>query len=326
MRVTPLRFLTAVIILWMGGRVFALFPTAPRLQAPPHVPHAPLRLAAATAPTSPVASPRPLPPRARQAASAPATLAAAPLAIREATRAATTEAPPPPPLPPSPPAPPQTSVEAPVAPAPIPPTPAGWAHARISGEAYLFLRDGAGAGLAPGTQLGGGQAFARLSYAIGSVAATARASRALHGKGAEAALGLRWAPLAGRGLSLSAERRVALDAAGRDAWSIFAAGGIDEARIGPLRLDAYAQIGVVGIRHRDGFADGAVRLGMATGAARIGAGLWGAAQPGAARLDIGPQATLRLSDGVTAALDGRLRIAGGATPGNSLALTLATAF
>lgn len=106
-------------------------------------------------------------------------------------------------------------------------------------------------------------------------------------------------------------------------------GGFDDLALGRLRLDAYAQAGVVGLRRRDGFVDGALRLSLPAGRFRMGAGAWAAAQPGVARLDVGPQLSLRLTVGgasVAVAADWRLRVAGSARPGSGPALTLATSF
>jgi hypothetical protein len=62
---------------------------------------------------------------------------------------------------------------------------------------------------------------------------------------------------------------------------------------------------------------------------RVGAAAWGAAQPGAARLDLGPRAALSLPHGpatVTAAIEYRVRVAGRARPGSGAAVTLSTGF
>lgn len=204
---------------------------------------------------------------------------------------------------------------------------AGASPARWSGDAYLFLRGGGAAGLAPGAQLGGGQAFARLSYRLdraGRTAATLRISRALGRRQGEAAPGLRHTLRPG--LTATVERRIALDEGGRSAWSAFVAGGIDGRAAGPLVVDGYAQAGVVGARRRDGFVDGAMRLSRKAGATKAGIGAWGAAQPGAARLDVGPQMTVRLPAGTMAALDWRIRVAGEARPGSGVSLTIAAGF
>lgn len=325
MIVSPLRFVAFVLAAWTGGRlaVTLLWSEAPA----PVADGTPIRVAtnAARAPDAApmpaaastslgISGEQPLPASARRPAAVPQVRQAGVtrIAAPDAVLLAGTE---------------PADASAPAAPAPLPaPPPPGPVVRRWHGDAYLFLRNGDGPGLAPGAQLGGGQAFARLSYALDhGIDATARASRALRGKGAEAALGLRWS-LPGRAAGITIERRIALDRAGRDAWSAFVAGGVDGRRVGPLRLSAYAQAGVVGARRRDGFADGAARIGLPAGPATLGAGLWGAAQPGVARVDIGPQATVRIAPGVSAALDWRVRVAGDARPGTGIAFTLATGF
>lgn len=200
-------------------------------------------------------------------------------------------------------------------------------RSRWSGDAYVFLRRQGPAGLAPGAQLGGGQGFARLSYRLdeaGRRAATARVSRATGVRQSEAAVGLRGA--IAPGVAMTVERRIALDAGGRSAWAAFAAAGVAGRTVGPVVVDGYAQAGLVGARRRDMFVDGAMRAGRAVGVARVGLGLWGAAQPGAARLDGGPYASVRLPAGLSLAVDWRVRVAGDARPGSGLAMTVAAGF
>ena len=65
------------------------------------------------------------------------------------------------------------------------------------------------------------------------------------------------------------------------------------------------------------------------GAVELGVGAWGAAQPGAARLDAGPGLAYRLplrGANVRIEADWRFRLAGDAAPGSGPALTLATDF
>jgi hypothetical protein len=65
------------------------------------------------------------------------------------------------------------------------------------------------------------------------------------------------------------------------------------------------------------------------GGVRLGPGAWAAAQPGLARVDLGPQASFRLplaGRNVTVAADWRQRLAGNARPGSGPTLTLATDF
>jgi hypothetical protein len=148
--------------------------------------------------------------------------------------------------------------------------------------------------------------------------------------GAEAALGVDWKPLRRLPVHLLAERRQALGPDGRSAFAVTLYGGVSDSPAGPFRIDAYAQAGIVGARSRDGFADGSLRVSLPLGGRiRFGAGAWAAAQPGLARLDLGPQAALRLpvaGRSVTLAADWRVRVAGNAEPGSGPTLTLATDF
>jgi hypothetical protein len=211
---------------------------------------------------------------------------------------------------------------------------------RLSGSAWAFVRGGGRAStLAPGGQIGGGQAGVRLLYGLdrtGALSASTRFSGTLGGTAqTEASVGLDWRPLAALPVHLMLERRIAIDHGGRNAWTAGAAGGIYAAPLARhWRLDGYAEAGVVGSQRRDLYADGAVRIGRSVilGQDRsltLGAGLWGAAQPGAARLDVGPSAVLRLpvaKQSIAVALDWRQRVAGSARPGSGAALTVATDF
>ena len=211
---------------------------------------------------------------------------------------------------------------------------------RFSGSAWAFLRGGGRASaLSPVGQIGGGQAGGRILYKIDKaerLAVTARVSRTIGGlHQTEAAVGLDWKPIDKLPVHLMLDRRIAIDKGGRNAWTLGAAGGVDDVRIAPgWRLDAYAEVGVVGAKRRDLYADGAARIARAIdlGSGRslaIGAGVWGAAQPGAARLDAGPSVVLRAPVAgriMAVALDWRERVAGDAKPGSGIALTVATDF
>ncbi len=333
----PLRFVGLVLATWIGARVAVLPPGAPEVLR--HAP-APVRRVSGVAIASFVPTPG-----ARMAQGTPrrtpASVAAVSMAHRPVATPASTGRPGRAAFTPaeatilaSPPVP--RRRQPPGRPRDAGPDTAtvdgGGPSSRWSGDAYLFLRGGATRALGPGGQIGGGQAFARLSYRLdeaGRVAAVARLSRAVGARQAEAALGLAVAPPGAGPVRLTVERRVAIDAGGRNAWAAFVAAGIDDRAIGPLRFDGYAQSGIVGARRTDAFIDGAARLGRGIGRLTLGAGLWGAAQPGAARLDLGPQAALRLATGhagATLALDWRIRVAGRARPRNGGALTLAAGF
>lgn len=232
----------------------------------------------------------------------------------------------------------QTAAQVGQPPAWVAPPAEGAATKRWSGSAYLFARDGSGApGLAAGSQLGGSQASARVAYRIDRhLALAARISSPLrHTDGAEAAIGADVHPIPDAPLRLSVERRVALGREGRNAWSAYAAGGFYEGDLpGGAALDGYAQAGVVGAKRLDTFADGALRVGRPfaiddRNRLTLGGGAWGAAQPGASRLDVGPRAAITMPAGganVTLAVDWRMRVAGDATPGSGAALTIATDF
>ncbi len=208
---------------------------------------------------------------------------------------------------------------------------------RVAGSAWLLARAGRGHGLASGGQLGASQLGIRIERPVGATfSAMARLSRPLEDQGGEAAVGLAWRPR-NHGpvtLAFAFERRIALEPAGRDAFAAFASAGLWRPDLpGGVLLDGYAQAGMVGLRRRDAFVDGALRLARPLGrngdGLRVGMGLWGGAQPGAARLDIGPHLAVPVEVAgarVGIALDARLRIAGRAAPGSGVALTLSSDF
>jgi len=207
---------------------------------------------------------------------------------------------------------------------------------RWSASAWLLVRgDDDFVALAPGGTLGGSQAGARLLYrldrsAVRPLSISARLYTPLrHSAGAEAALGLDWRPLAGIPIHLLAERWQRIGRDGRSAFSIAAYGGGSMALGRGVRLDAYGQAGIVGLRARDAFADGAVRLAAPIGPVEAGGAVWAAAQPGAARVDIGPQLTLPLRTGgatLRLSAEWRFRIAGEARPNSGPALAIGADF
>jgi len=71
------------------------------------------------------------------------------------------------------------------------------------------------------------------------------------------------------------------------------------------------------------------RLAATRGGVEVGAALWGAAQPGARRLEAGPSVAIRLprlDPGLRLVADWRFRLAGNAAPESGPALTLARDF
>lgn len=211
-----------------------------------------------------------------------------------------------------------------------------WSIVRPRGNARTLATNGA---------LGASQAGvrARLDLIEPSagivVAASLRLSSPLQSpSGREAGAGISLRPVRAIPVELIAETRIALDTGGRDRLAMLAAGGVSDKRLPlGLRLTAYGQVGFVGLRHPDGFVDSAAvverPLGNARAAGRhaisLGVVVAGGAQPGAARLDIGPelsrkqtlgQGGLRLSGGY------RWRVAGTARPGSGPVLTIGVNF
>lgn len=209
------------------------------------------------------------------------------------------------------------------------------AASRWSFAAWSFLRRGDEATLAPGGTLGGSQAGAVARFRLNGdparplAAALRLSSPVRRPAGAEAALGIDWRPSRRVPLHVLAERREALGREGRSAFGLTVYGGVSDAALAGLRVEAYAQAGIVGARSRDLFGDGALRLSVPIGRVRLGAGTWAAAQPDVARLDLGPQASLRLplaGRAVAVAADWRFRVAGDARPGSGPSLTIGTDF
>jgi len=206
------------------------------------------------------------------------------------------------------------------------------ASRRWSASAWLLLRDERGAAaLAPGGTLGGSQAGARMSYRIGrGLALSGRFYLPLRRIGeAEVAAGIDWRPSARLPVHLLAERRQDVGGDGRSAFALTLYGGASGRLPGGLGAEFYGQAGLVGVRSRDLFVDGSVRVALPLGPVEVGGGAWAAAQPGAARLDAGPAVSYRLPVrrlNLRLQADWRFRIGGDAAPGSGPALTLAADF
>jgi len=192
--------------------------------------------------------------------------------------------------------------------------------------------------LASGGQLGGSQAGARLGYRFNphlgvglrfSAPVPAAGSTRARMSG-EAALGVAWQPLSAIPIRLLAERRQRIGGpeGGRNAFALLAEGGV-YGRALPLgfKLDGYAQSGIVSLRQRDWFVDGALTASRPLlGRYSVGLGSWGGAQRGLARLDVGPRVSMRLLPGIKAHVDYRWKALGKAKPGSGYALTVAGDF
>lgn len=200
-----------------------------------------------------------------------------------------------------------------------------------SGSAWAILRpDGRATPFA--SQLGGSQAGARLAYALDAnrrVALYARASAAIDAREREAAVGIDWRPTR-LPIHLIAEQRVGIEGV-RSGLAVGAVGGIGPTRVaGPIRVEGYAQAGVIFRDGREGFADGSLRLTvLAAKRIDLGLGAWGGAQHGAARLDLGPTIGVTLpvaKHALRLAADWRERVGGDARPGSGPALSLGVDF
>lgn len=211
---------------------------------------------------------------------------------------------------------------------------------RLQLGGFALLRDGqAPAVNAPGTGLagfaaspvlGGGQMGASLAiladpYARRPLAIVARANVAADPNGvrretAQAAVGLRQTLLPG--VSLSAERLIALGSAAGNDWTLrLAAGGQRD------RLQAYGEAGVLASGTVYGGAQASARL-LRIGPATLGAGAWGSVQTGTPdvwRIDVGPVVAVTVK-GVRLEADWRERVGGNAAPGSGPALTVSAGF
>ena len=220
---------------------------------------------------------------------------------------------------------------------------------RWSGDAWLLVRRGSG-GLAAASgfpaygasQAGGVIRFALAPASPHAPQAYLRVSRAIGGfDESELAAGLSARPFADLPLRLLGEARVQRSAGVtrvRPAASLVS-------EFPPLRLplgiagEAYVQIGyaaapIGGRRGATPFFDVQAiadhkLASVGPAELRLGGGVWSGGQKGAARLDLGPRASLRLATGPATsrlALDWRFRMAGNARPASGPTLTLSAGF
>ena len=184
--------------------------------------------------------------------------------------------------------------------------------------------------LAGSGNLGGSQAGARLLYAFDRrLAASVRTSSNIGQRGFEVAGGVGVPPLASLPVWVTAERRQRIGQfGGRNAFAIFAESGLYQRPL-PWRfnLDAYLQGGVVGMKSRDLFVDGALAITRPVYKNfSAGFGVWGGAQPGLYRVDVGPRVSVRVRRNVSVHFDYRQRLAGNAQPGSGPTITLGADF
>lgn len=336
----PLRFLGGVVGGWIVLRVVLLLPAVPplpplpvRIAGAPKPPVQPVALAAFAAPVAVIKAPllRSLPamvaPIWHPSPGDPRRVA---LALLELTRVgeaepieAASEAP--------------TALEPQAAAPPFSPVllPPGASRNRWHGAIWLVGREGQGLGGPYGGQLGGSQAGARITYALdktGRLAVAARIASPIGTRGAEGAIGLEYQPTR-LPVRVVAEQRIAIDPGGGGP-AVGVVGGVGPVAIHGFRLEAYGQAGVIGRGGGIGYADGAVRVerrvaGRGQVELAAGAGAWGAVQPGAARLDVGPTMGVTVPFGdqkLRLSLEWRERIGGRAAPGSGPAITLGADF
>jgi len=199
---------------------------------------------------------------------------------------------------------------------------------------FALVRDGGGAGNQPvaaaspvlgGGQLGGSIAFLPDPYARRPLALVVRGNMAADPAGirretAQAAVGIRQslAP----GVSISAERLIAIGRATRGDWTLRLAAG---ARRG--RLTGYGEAGVLGNGQLYAGAQASARL-LRIGPATLDAAGWASlqtGQPDVWRVDVGPSVGTSWH-GIRLQADWRQRVAGNAAPGSGPAITLSTGF
>lgn len=201
---------------------------------------------------------------------------------------------------------------------------------RWSANAYSILRGHGAIDLAATPVLGGGQSGAALAWTPDPLAArplalTVRAAAAHddRGRSAFAAVGVAWYPFAG--VTLAAERLVAIGPAARGDWTARIAGGVARST-GALDVSAYGEGGAVGSAV---YAAAQAHLGATLRHGRSafgpGVGAWASVQRGGGatvdRLDLGPGVTAR-AGALTLSADYRFRVAGNAAPGSGPVVTL----
>ena len=211
-----------------------------------------------------------------------------------------------------------------------------WAFYRAGGVAA-----GGNAGPLPASY-GASQAGGVLRYSLtprdrNNAKAYVRVTAALSGVGGgDIAAGLSARPIQGLPVSVQGEMRISRVAGKTETRpAVLAVTEFPPAKL-PLGMQAeiYAQGGYVGGDFATPFADGQAKIdrevaSFELGNARVGAGIWGGAQKGAERLDIGPSASVvvPIANGTARlSVDYRHRIAGDASPPSGIAITLSTGF
>ncbi|MXO66542.1 hypothetical protein [Altericroceibacterium endophyticum] len=212
---------------------------------------------------------------------------------------------------------------------------------RLSVDSWMFVRKDGSAAISGAPTYGGSQAGAILRYRFKPSSgldpfAYIRSSSALRAKESELSAGVAARPLASAPLRLAAEMQLH-NVRGRKEWRP-ALYGISEVPpfSMPLGLEGemYVQGGYVGGDYSTYFTDGQLRadrrlLSLKDIELYGGLGIWGGAQKGVQRLDMGPSARMMLDVYDTPArvtLDWRMKVAGNAEPSSGPALTISAGF
>ena len=202
---------------------------------------------------------------------------------------------------------------------------------RMSLSSWATMRSQFGSdSLANGGMLGGSQAGARLLWRVNPhLAASARASAPINSqRGVEAAAGIRYQPFRNWPVAFTLERRHAFGDYGQSAFALLAEGGVfGQPLPWSSTLDGYFQAGVVDFNNPQWFVDGQAAVTKPVWRnLSAGLGIWGGAQPGLNRLDIGPRASLKVGSRMRVHLDYRHKLIGNAVPGSGGVVTLAGDF
>lgn len=202
---------------------------------------------------------------------------------------------------------------------------------RLSISSWAMMRNQSGPeSLASGGMLGGSEAGARVMWRFTpKLAASLRTSAPINSqRGAEAAIGVRYQPFTAWPVAITLERRHRFRDYGRNAFALFAEGGV-YGRPMPWQstLDGYFQAGVVDFNNPDWFVDGQFAVTRPVWRnLSAGFGAWGGAQSGLNRFDVGPRLSLKVGQRMRAHVDYRLNVAGNAEPGSGAVVTLAGDF
>ncbi|WP_374529903.1 hypothetical protein [Novosphingobium sp.] len=219
----------------------------------------------------------------------------------------------------------------------------GWIVWRQGGNGYNLPGAGLPGAAGPSGAYGASQAGVVVRYRLAPTSPQRpslylRGSSALQApRGEEVAGGFSLRPVKGLPVAAMAEVRATRTEGGkvivRPAVALVSELPAQQLPFG-LRGEAYVQAGYVGGRDATPFVDGQARVEkplvqMGPMELRAGGGVWGGAQNGAQRLDVGPTATLAMPvgpGGSRVSADWRFRVAGDAAPGSGPAITLSAGF